>query len=262
MPRADWKLVENIKFSYPKVEEQHKISDLLIKLDRLIELEVKKLELLEEQKKGYMQKIFSQELRFKDENDNAYPEWEEEKLGNIATIHRGLTYKPSDISKDGVRVLRSSNILDNTFYLRKDDIFVNEKKVKLSFVRKNDILITAANGSPRLVGKHALINENIEKAVPGGFMYLMKSETPQFVQVWMKTLEYKKILTMVQGGNGSIGNLSRKDLENAKITLPIKEERKKIGEFFMHFEELGNKHKDRIRNLQKRKQSFLQNMFI
>lgn len=58
------------------IEEQEKVSDLFSKLDRKIELEEMKLALLEEQKKGYMQKNFSQELRFKDENGNEYPEWE------------------------------------------------------------------------------------------------------------------------------------------------------------------------------------------
>ena len=61
------------------------------KLDCQIELEEKKLELLEQQKKGYIQKIFSQELRFKDENGNNYPNWEMKKLGNIANIVGGGT---------------------------------------------------------------------------------------------------------------------------------------------------------------------------
>ncbi len=50
-------------------------------LTEQIELEEQKLELLQQQKKGYMQKIFSQELRFKDENGEDYPDWKEKKLG-------------------------------------------------------------------------------------------------------------------------------------------------------------------------------------
>ena len=59
------------------------------KLDQQIELEEKKLELLEQQKKGYMQKIFSQTLRFKDEEDNVYPDWIRTKLINIVTPLKG-----------------------------------------------------------------------------------------------------------------------------------------------------------------------------
>ncbi|WP_193384078.1 restriction endonuclease subunit S, partial [Staphylococcus aureus] len=57
-----------ILIKYPSLEEQQKIGKFFSKLDRQIELEEQKLELLQQQKKGYMQKIFSQELRFKDEN--------------------------------------------------------------------------------------------------------------------------------------------------------------------------------------------------
>src|SRR5699024_5340882 len=75
--------IGKLKIKLPRIDEQEKIGSFFSKVDRLIDLEEKKLELLEEQKKGYMQKIFSQELRFKDENGNDYPEWEERKLGEL-----------------------------------------------------------------------------------------------------------------------------------------------------------------------------------
>ncbi|MEJ7319350.1 restriction endonuclease subunit S, partial [Staphylococcus epidermidis] len=73
--------------------EQQKIGDFFSKLDQQIELEEKKLELLEQQKRGYMQKIFSQELRFKDENGNAYPEWEVMKLKDILSERKEYASK-------------------------------------------------------------------------------------------------------------------------------------------------------------------------
>lgn len=81
----------SIKSFIPKYEEQQKLGVFFSKLDRQIELEEKKLELLEQQKRGYMQKIFSRELRFKDDNGNNYPDWEMKKLGNIANIVGGGT---------------------------------------------------------------------------------------------------------------------------------------------------------------------------
>ncbi len=64
--------------------EQEKIADFLTAVDERIAVGEKKLELLETYKRGVMQKIFSQQIRFKDENGNDYPEWEEKKLGDIA----------------------------------------------------------------------------------------------------------------------------------------------------------------------------------
>src|SRR5699024_5368275 len=102
-----------LKINLPEIEEQKKIGKFFRKIDRLIELEEKKLELLEEQKKGYMQKIFSQELRFKDEDGNDYPEWEEKKLVNISKIQNGYAFKSSKFKEKGNRIIRISDIQNN-----------------------------------------------------------------------------------------------------------------------------------------------------
>ena len=91
MPRADWNLVENMRLNLPTVQEQQKIGGFFSKLDRQIELEEQKLVKLEEQKKGYMQKIFSQELRFKDDNGNSYPDWSIKKIEDISKVNKGFT---------------------------------------------------------------------------------------------------------------------------------------------------------------------------
>lgn len=262
MPRADWSLVENIRLYKGSIEEQRKIGDFFSKLDRQIELEEQKLEKLEEQKKGYMQQIFSHQLIFKDKNGATYPEWKTLKIKDIAEILRGLTYKPEDIRVAGIRVLRSSNIIKDKFHTYKDDIFVDKSVVKIPLVNKGDILITAANGSPKLVGKHAIIEKLDDESVAGGFMYILRSDNSKFIQIWMSTMEYKRIISRVQGGNGSIGNLSRNDLENGYITLPCDEEQNKIGNFFNKFDELIEKQNQKIDGLKERKKGFLQKMFV
>ena len=86
--------IKKLKFNLPtNINEQEKIGAFFSKLDRQIELEEKKLELLEQQKKGYMQKIFSQELRFKDDNRNEYPNWKYNYLGNYIISHDEKTTK-------------------------------------------------------------------------------------------------------------------------------------------------------------------------
>lgn len=62
--------------------------------------------------------------RFK-EFENA-PAWEQRKLGDISKTKRGLTYKPSNIDNTGIRVLRSSNIKEDTFVISDNDVFVKE----------------------------------------------------------------------------------------------------------------------------------------
>ena len=67
----------------PEFEEQQKIGDFFMLLDKRIEQQEQKIALLKDYKKAMMQKIFSQKIRFKDENGNDYPDWEEKKLGEI-----------------------------------------------------------------------------------------------------------------------------------------------------------------------------------
>lgn len=260
--RVHFSEFKNIVKKFPNINEQQKIGEFFSKLDRQIELEEQKLEKLEEQKKGYMQQIFSHQLIFKDKNGAIYPEWKTLKIKDIAEILRGLTYKPKDIRVAGIRVLRSSNIIKDKFHTYKDDIFVDESVVKTPLVNKGDILITAANGSPKLVGKHAIIEKLDDESVAGGFMYILRSDNSKFIQIWMSTVEYKRIISRVQGGNGSIGNLSRKDLENGYITLPCDEEQNKIGSFFNKFDELIEKQNKKIDGLKERKKGFLQKMFV
>ncbi|MEL3745532.1 restriction endonuclease subunit S, partial [Staphylococcus borealis] len=79
-------------------EEEKKIGEFFSKLDRHIELEEEKLELLEAQKKSYMQMIFTQKIRFKDENGNNYPNWKSSQLGEITKTFSGGTPKSNNSS--------------------------------------------------------------------------------------------------------------------------------------------------------------------
>jgi len=89
MPRSDWKYMKHVKFKIPSLTEQEKTASFLSKIDEKIEKLEKKQELWETYKKGMMQKIFSQELRFKDENGEDYLEWEETFIDNIFNVGRG-----------------------------------------------------------------------------------------------------------------------------------------------------------------------------
>ena len=157
---------------------------------------------------------------------------------------RGLTYKPSDIRKNGVRVLRSSNIAEDSFVLSDEDVFVVREAVNIDCVRANDILITAANGASRLVGKHTIISGIPEEsAVHGGFMLLGTTKEPHFVNASMGSSWYRRFIELfVAGGNGAIGNLNKNDLDNQDIAIPSEKEQKKIGSFFRQLDNLITLH--------------------
>lgn len=170
--------------------------------------------------------------------------WEQRKYGELVQIRRGLTYKPTDIQDCGIRVLRSSNIDEDKFVCGNDDVFVNPSAVNIEPVKTNDILITSANGSSRLVGKHALIKEiPDETAVHGGFMLLGRTKNYDFINASMSSSWYSKFISIfVAGGNGAIGNLNKNDLDEQEILIPNNEEQSAIGEFFSDLDNLITLH--------------------
>jgi putative type I S-subunit protein len=198
-------------------------------------------------------------IRFKGFSDA----WEQRKFSDVVATRRGLTYKPSDIRKNGVRVLRSSNIAEDSFVLSDEDVFVVREAVNIDCVRANDILITAANGSSRLVGKHTIISGIPEEsAVHGGFMLLGTTKEPHFVNASMGSSWYRRFIELfVAGGNGAIGNLNKNDLDNQDIAIPSEKEQKKIGSFFRQLDNLITLHQRKFEKLTNVKKSMLEKMF-
>jgi len=198
------------------------------------------------------------ELRFKGFTDA----WEELRYQDVAELRRGLTYKPSDIATNGIRVLRSSNVDEDTFAFQQDDVFVSEKAINIEYVQPNDILITSANGSSRLVGKHAIIPALGEKAVHGGFMLLSKAKDPFFLNASMSSRWFDDFIKLhVSGGNGAIGNLSKSDLENQGVLIPSEKEQSKIGTFFQNLDSLIALRRRKLDKLVAVKKAMLVKMF-
>lgn len=90
----------SMKFNYPTQYEQHKIASFLSAIDAKIDQLTRKKELLEQYKKGVMQKIFSQELRFKADDGSEFPKWEEKKIGDIFEVTRGYVLAVSAMSQE------------------------------------------------------------------------------------------------------------------------------------------------------------------
>ena len=198
-------------------------------------------------------------LRF--DNFNDY--WRMSSLLSQVEVRRGLTYKPNDVRSKGARVLRSSNIVDDSFVISDDDVFVSKDVINIPRVSNGDILVTAANGSTKLVGKHAIIKHlpDDEIVVHGGFMLLFKTEQNFFVNAWMSSNEYKRVLQFVQGGNGAIGNLSSAILKSTKMSVPSFSEQSAIGSLFNTFDDLLTRYKDNLTNYQSLKATMLAKMF-
>lgn len=247
------KSFKEMEFYIPQNHEKQIIGNLISQIDNLLALQQRKLKLL----KAIKFYLLNQFLL----NNN---KWPKKKFGNLVNINRGLTYHPFDVvNSDGIRVLRSSNIKDSRISFNKDDVFVRTSIVKEKYqLKKNDILVTAANGSSNLIGKHALMTKNIPNQV-GGFMFSIETNEPYFIFACLESNWFKKLIhKSTTGGNGALGNLKGKDIKNAWIHIPEREIRERIGELEKNIDNFIDYNQKIVNKLIKFKQFLLQNMFI
>lgn len=232
----------NIKLHITDDEEQEKIGTFFNKLDRQIKLEEKKLELLEQQKRGYMQKIFSQELRFKDENGNEYPKWEE------TTIEKTTKYSSS---KKSSNQYTESN--DSEGYPVYDAI--QEIGKDLQYDMKEPYISILKDGA----GVGRLNLRAGQSSVIGTMGYLQPNNVDlQFLYYKMNMLNFKKYVI-----GSTIPHLYYKDYSKEKIQIPSSfEEQKKIGHFILNIDKMIEIKTFKIDYLKQRKQGLLQKMFI
>ncbi|HDJ5842647.1 TPA: restriction endonuclease subunit S [Staphylococcus aureus] len=246
--------INKMKVIYPvSAKEQRKIGDFFSKLDRQIELEEQKLELLQQQKKGYMQKIFSQELRFKDENSEDYPHWENSKIEKSLKERNERSDKGQMLS-----VTINSGIIKFSELDRKDNSSKDKSNYKV--VRKNDI---AYNSMRMWQGASGRSNYNGIVSPAYTVLYPTQNTSSLFIGYKFKTHRMiHKFKINSQGLTSDTWNLKYKQLKNINIDIPVLEEQEKIGDFFKKMDILISKQKIKIEILEKEKQSFLQKMFL
>jgi len=251
-----------LKLTVPSLLEQQKIVSFLSAVDEKLKQLTKKKELLEEYKKGIMQRIFSQELRFRDNSGNNYPDWEEQMLGDFSKFYRGHSYNSKNVKNSGLLVLRSSNIKKGHLVLNKDLQFVDKRCKSEIQLRYNDIVICMANGSKRLVGKSGVYLGNYEGDITvGAFCSIMRSER-LISKYILQSIQYRRYLHILLAGT-NINNLKTSELNDLKFFIPSsKEEDKKIYNFLSSIDSKIELVSTQIENTKAFKKGLLQQMFV
>ncbi|WJD09113.1 restriction endonuclease subunit S [Staphylococcus aureus] len=261
VPSLSKQTINKINRFVPSNKEQQKIGEFFIKLDRQIELEEQKLELLQQQKKGYMQKIFSQELRFKDENGNDYPNWEEKKIEDIASqVYGGGTpnTKIKEFWNGDIPWIQSSDVKVNDLILRQCNKFISKNSIELSsakLIPANSIAIVTRVG----VGKLCLVE--FDYATSQDFLSLSSLKYDKLYSLYSLLYTMKKIGANLQGT--SIKGITKKELLDSIIKIPHNlEEQQKIGDLFYKIDKYISFNKCKIEILKSLKQGLLQKIFI
>ncbi|MBP6411676.1 MAG: restriction endonuclease subunit S [Pseudarcicella sp.] len=266
MPRADWSVVENGVFSFPKLPEQTKIASFLTSVDDKLQALKQKKTLLGQYKKGVMQKIFSQELRFKDDNGNDYPDWEEKKLGDIGETYNGLTGKSKEHFGDGKPYIQYKQIFDDSkidisrFELVKISPTENQNKVVFG-----DVFFTVSSETPNEIGTASVLLDDIQELYLNSFCFGYRASnlylSPYFSRyLFRNELFRNQIIKLAQGSTRF--NMSKVQLMKLTVKLPCIEEQTKIANFLSAIDDKINHCEVQIEKTEVWKKGLLQQMFV
>lgn len=256
----------DMSINIPTIEEQEKISEFLCIIDKKIEKQQKKVDLLEEYKKGMMQKIFSRGIRFKDENGEEYPEWEEKKLGELDIK---LTRGPfGSALKKEFMVSKSSNtykVYEQKHAIKKNatigDYYIDEKRYKQ--LRRFEVepgdFIMSCSGT---IGEMFKIPKDAEKGIIN--QALLKIRVGMNLNHQYFVYCFKKNLDGLETKGSGIKNItSIKFLKDEFIlNIPIISEQQKIAGFLSKIDDKLNKEKEKLDLLKEWKKGLLQQMFV
>jgi type I restriction enzyme S subunit len=266
------KLVK-LKLLVPSLPEQQKIAQFLTTIDTRIQQLSRKVELLEQYKKGVMQRIFSQELRFRDEGGKGFPEWEEKELGEIADPNIkwsftggpfGSDLKTDDYTESGVRIIQLQNIGDGVF-LNNYKIYTSEGKADQLIscnIFPNEIIISKM-GDP--VARACIIPNNEPR-------YLMASDGIRLVPnkslysiyfIYLSINHHsfrKKALSLSTGSTRK--RIGLVDLRKIRIKVPNLPEQQRIAEFVGSIDQKIAQTGKQLEYIQTFKKGLLQQLFV
>lgn len=234
--------VSKALYRFPSKPEQEKIADFLTAVDERIAVGEKKLELLETYKRGVMQKIFSQQVRFKDESGKQYPDWEEKKLGEVSKIKTG----DSDVQ---------DAVADGEY-----PFFIRSKEVK----RSNKYIY---DGEAILIPGEGGIGE-IFHYINGKFNYHQRVyKISDFdAKTHGKYVLYFIHQNFARQANkhsvkATVDSLRLPTFTDFSVSLPCKEEQQKIATFLTTLDDKITAEKSKLTAARKFKRALLQRMF-
>lgn len=248
--------VMNMKIKLPSLQEQEKIANFLSKVDSIIEKQEKKVEYWNSYKKGMMQKIFSQKIRFKDENGRDYPEWEEKKAGDLFI---NISDKDHNGDIDVLSVTQDRGVL-----LRKDleiDIkFDNESLKNYKKVMPGDFIISLRSfqGGFEISNQQGLISPAYTVF---NFKDKDKFNSKYFAHLFKTKTFIRKLSGFIYGIRDGKA-ISFTDFKTMKLLYPCLEEQTKIANFLSNIDNIIEKESKKLEELKQWKKGLLQQIFI
>ena len=254
------KLFVQIPLLAPKLPEQQKIGAFLEAVDAKIGQLTRKKALLEDYKKGCMQQLFTQKIRFKDNQENDFPEWEVSTIGQLGHFYYGKSAPKFSLAPDAPTPCVRYGELYSKYGIVIEDVnsrtTVDPKNLKFS--KGGEILVPRVGEDPLDFATCCLLN--VPNVAIGEMISVYNTEeNPLFYAYYFRTYR-KQFARMVEGGN--VSNLYYAYLEDIPIARPHPEEQQKIADFLSAIDAKISLVADELSTAQDFKKGLLQQMFI
>ena len=249
--------LKSLPISIPSLKEQEKIASFFSLIDDKISLQGEKVEALKDYKSGMMQKIFSRELRFKDDEGRDYPEWEVTTIEKVADLEKGFTPDTKNEKNWG----------GDTPWLSIADM---KQGKYISDVSKH--ISYEALGNKKLVPKGTLImsfkltlgrlgiinTEMMTNEAICHFYWKNKNINTEYMYYYLSTVNIESFGCRAAKGI----TLNNDSLNSIVVKLPVIEEQNKIADILMKIDNKIYKEQEKLDSLNEYKKGLLQQMFI
>ncbi len=255
--------IRNINIIMPKDDcEQEKIASYFNNLDNLITLHQRKCDKLEEYKKAMLQKIFSQELRFKREDGTEYPEWEEKKFGTTVLIERGGSPRPIKqyiTNGDGYNWVKIGDAPEHGNYITHTEEKIKKSGLnKTRQVFKGDLILSNSMsfGKPYIMA--------IDGCIHDGWLLIRNNQNIYNLKFLCYLLGTDYMLKQYKSlaGGSTVNNLNKELVSMTTVSVPCLEEQQKIADFLSALNETISYAKQEFDKWKELKKGLLQQMFV
>lgn len=253
------KRLGTVSFRIPSLPEQRKIADLLSTVDSVIAAQQAEADAWEQRKKGVVQKLFSQEVRFKADDGSDFPDWDERTLGELTNLFVGKSFT-SELSENGHYVVMDMGSVSP------DGSIIDTKLTDSTrdLLDKDDLIMPKDDiGGGLIIGKTAYIPCD-GKYVCGDHVYRLrfgKGVDGLFMHYDINSTGPQKRLARKVTGSAQLG-LNSKNVSSEIISIPSLSEQRKIANCLSSIDDVIAKEKAELAKWQELKKGLLQQMFV
>ncbi|MBI6074838.1 restriction endonuclease subunit S [Clostridium perfringens] len=250
--------IKGVMLNIPSLQEQEKIANFLSKVDSIIEKQEKKVQYWNSYKKGMMQKIFSQKIRFKDENGRDYPKWESKRFKEILI-------EPKKEKVENPSKMELLTVKLHCKGVEKTGKYPNETKGGRPYYIRNEgeLLIgrqNMHNGGIGLV-KNECDGNIASNAISSFIIKNSDKGNIKYIYLFLSNSNFYKRIDLLIGGTGQ-KEISKSELDNLKIEIPLLEEQNKIVKLFSNVDNIIEKESKKLEELKQWKKGLLQQLFV